>query len=101
MIWEGVLQEKLEALGVQVRIAHFTGDSSYPTEFTLTHGDVQAGGPTLDLAMVDFIEKLLASDTVKAYHAIETALQLLTGQILNLRTEILVIKELAAKEEVS
>ncbi len=84
-----------------MRIAHFTGDSSYPTEYTLSKGLVQAVGPTLDLAMVDFIEKLLQSDTAVAYHAMEAALQLLSGQILNLRTEILVIKELAAKEPAS
>jgi hypothetical protein len=65
MIWEGVLKEKLEALGVQVRIAHFTGDSSYPTEYTLIAGDVQAGGePTLDLAMVAFIKELLPHEPV-------------------------------------
>jgi len=65
MIWEGVLQEKLAALGVKVRIAHFTGDSSYPTEYTLVHGEDSAGGePTLDLAMVAFIKELLPHEPV-------------------------------------
>jgi hypothetical protein len=61
MIWEGVLKEKLEALGITVRVATFSGDSSYPVEYTLIAGDVAAGGePTLDLAMVDLLGKLLA-----------------------------------------
>ena len=40
----------------------------------------------------------LSTDEVKAYQAMETALQLLTGQILNLRTELLVIKAEVTKE---
>jgi hypothetical protein len=60
MIWEGVLKEKLEALGITVRVATFTGDSSYPVEYSLTIGNVRTGGePTLDLAMVALIGKLL------------------------------------------
>jgi hypothetical protein len=53
------LRESLEKIGVQFRIAHFTGDSSYPTEYTLTYGPVQAVGPTFDLTVAEFIEKLL------------------------------------------
>ena len=57
--WTKVLREKLEDMGVEVRIAHFTGDSSYPTEYTLTCGTVRTNGqPTLDLAMVDLIGRL-------------------------------------------
>ncbi len=57
--WMKVLQEKLENEGVEVKIAHFTGDSSYPTEYTLTCGTVRTNGqPTLDLAMVDLIGRL-------------------------------------------
>ncbi len=57
--WTKVLQEKLEDMGVEVKIAHFTGDSSYPTEYTLTCGTVRTNGqPTLDLAMVDLIGRL-------------------------------------------
>lgn len=63
--WTSALKEKLEALGVTVRVATFTGDSSYPVEYTLIAGDVQVGGePTLDLAMVAFIEKLLPCEPV-------------------------------------
>ncbi len=57
--WTKVLQEKLENMGVEVKIAHFTGDSSYPTEYTLTCGTVRSNAqPTLDLAMVDLIGRL-------------------------------------------
>ncbi len=65
MIWEGVLKEKLEALGITVRVATFTGDSSYPVEYTLSKGDVRTfGEPTIDLAMVALIEKLLPQEPV-------------------------------------
>ena len=65
MIWEGVLQEKLEALGVAVRVQTFSGDSSYPVEYTLIAGDVRTGGePTLDLAMMDLIGRLLPQEPV-------------------------------------
>ncbi len=57
--YEQALQQRLEALGVQFRIAHFTGDSSYPTEYSLRYSFVQAVGPTFDLALTEFIEKLL------------------------------------------
>ena len=57
--WTKVLREKLEDMGVEVKIAHFTGDSSYPTEYTLTCGTVRSNAqPTLDLAMVDLIGRL-------------------------------------------
>jgi hypothetical protein len=60
-VWEGVLREKLEALGITIRVAHFSGDSSYPVEYTLSVGAVSAGGePTLDLAMVALLGELLS-----------------------------------------
>ena len=54
-----MMMEQLGRLGIQLRIAHFTGDSSYPTEYTLRYSFVQATGPTFDLALTEFIEKLL------------------------------------------
>ena len=45
--------------GISITIAHYTGDSSYPTEYTLRHGDIQTMGSTLDLALVAFLERLL------------------------------------------
>ncbi len=56
---EADLREKLEKLGISITIAHYTGDSSYPTEYTLRHGEIQARGSTLDLALVAFLERLL------------------------------------------
>lgn len=54
-----LMREHLERIGVQFRVAHFTGDSSYPTEYTLRYSFVSAVGPTFDLAVSAFIEKLL------------------------------------------
>jgi hypothetical protein len=51
--------KRLESMGVQVRIAHYTGDSSFPTEYTLRYSSVEATGPTLDLALLEFVQKLL------------------------------------------
>jgi hypothetical protein len=55
-----LMRDHLERMGVIVTSAHYTGDSSYPTEYTLTHGNIIATGPTLDLALFAFVEKLLA-----------------------------------------
>lgn len=52
-------QERLEAMGVIVHIAHYTGDNSFPTEYTFTHGAISATGPTFDLAWLDFTAQLL------------------------------------------
>lgn len=46
-----------------------------------------------------FDNYFLATRAVAAYKAMETALQLLTAQILNLRTELLVIKAEVTKED--
>lgn len=54
-----LLAERLRAIGVQVKINHYTGDSSYPTVYTLSYANISASGPTLDLATVAFVEKLL------------------------------------------
>ena len=56
---DALMKEQLERLGIQLRIAHFTGDSSYPTEYTLRYSFVSAVGPTFDLAISAFIEALL------------------------------------------
>ncbi len=54
-----MMQARLERLGVQVRIEHYTDDSAFPEEYTLTYGDVRGVGPTMDLAVSDFVEALL------------------------------------------
>lgn len=41
----------------------------------------------------------IVPDLKKDYEAIETTIQVLTGQIINLRTELLVIKSLLAERE--
>lgn len=56
----------LENIGVITTIAQDRGESSYPTEYTLTYGNapnqgqaMSAGGSTLELALLAFVEKLL------------------------------------------
>jgi hypothetical protein len=53
------IREKLNESGVAVTVAHYTGDSSYPTEYTVRYGDVQVVGPTFDLALIAFMLRLL------------------------------------------
>jgi hypothetical protein len=63
-----LMKEQLDRLGIQLRIAHFTGDSSYATEYTLRYSFVSAVGPTFDLALAAFIEKLLKHVPVEKAH---------------------------------
>jgi hypothetical protein len=60
-IWQQMedIAGRLEKRGVMLDIAHYTGDSSYPTEYTITYGTIRASGPTYDLALTDFIGHLL------------------------------------------
>jgi hypothetical protein len=58
-VLEQNVREKLTEGGVEVTVAHYTGDSSYPTEYTIKHGDVQTTGPTFDHALVAFLLRLL------------------------------------------
>lgn len=53
------LRENLARMGLAIKIAHYTGDSSFPTEYTLSSGDISAVGPTMDLVVMEFVEKLL------------------------------------------
>ncbi len=101
--WTEVLRKRLAAIGVEVRVQTFTGDSSYPVEYTLIAGSVRTfGEPTLDAALVSLIGELLkvtSTDEVTSYRAMETALQGLSGNILALRTELLVVKAQVAEQE--
>jgi hypothetical protein len=54
-----MMKEQLSQLGVQLRVAHFQGDNSYPTEYTLRYSFVSAVGPTFGLALTAFVEALL------------------------------------------
>lgn len=53
------ITQELERLEVGVRISHFTGDSSYATEYTISHEKITGTGPTFDLALIEFIAHLL------------------------------------------
>ena len=50
------LRERLQRLGVEVSLAHYTGDSSSPTEYELIFGPVRVAGPTMDLAVTAFLQ---------------------------------------------
>lgn len=54
-----LMREQLESIGVQISVQTFTGDSSFPTEYRLRYWRVEAVGPTMDMAVVAFMEKLL------------------------------------------
>jgi hypothetical protein len=54
------LRKRLENSGIEITINYYTGDDSYPTEYTIKYGDVQAMGPTFDLALIAFLERFLS-----------------------------------------
>lgn len=94
------MTEKLKALGVGVDVAHYTGDSSYPTEYTLDFQGIRAVGPTFDLALLEWIGKLIevSREPTSSYQAMDAALRALAGGLSYLRTELLVIKEVVVKD---
>lgn len=53
------MAEDLEKRGVTLDIAHYTGDNAYPTEYTISYGEIRATGPTYDMALTGFIYRLL------------------------------------------
>jgi hypothetical protein len=55
-----IWRERLEQMGVQVNVAGYSGESSSPAEYTLSYGTLRAVGATLDFAILEFVEKLLA-----------------------------------------
>lgn len=54
------ITQQLERLGITVSVEHYSGDSSFPTEYVIQHAKIHAVGPTFDLALVEFIDKLLS-----------------------------------------
>lgn len=56
-----VFTEYLAGMGIDVSVAHYTGDSSYPTEYMIRYNYIAATGPTFELALRDFIEYLIRS----------------------------------------
>jgi hypothetical protein len=57
---EARAKARLEQLGVEIEFEHYIGNSSFPQEYTLSYGAISATGPTFDLALVEFVKKLLA-----------------------------------------
>ncbi len=55
---EDLIREKLEKLGATLTKKSYTGDNSYPTEYTIVYKNITIVQPTLDLALVTVIEQL-------------------------------------------
>lgn len=51
--------ESLKKLGITVSVEHYTGDSSFSTEYVFKYGSIRVVEPTLDMALIAFISKLL------------------------------------------
>ncbi len=56
------LTEQLQQAGVNVRVQHFTGDNSFPTEHTISIGTIGCTGPTFDIVLAGFIQQLLKQE---------------------------------------
>ena len=82
--------------GVTITHDQFTGDSSYPTEWSIDFHGVKGMGPTFEMALCYWITALLnrTYNLVSSYREIETAMQIMAGSITNMRTELLVIKSM-------
>ncbi len=55
---EQVVSEHLAKIGATLRKEHYTGDNSYPTEYTIIYKSIHVVQPALDLALVTLIEQL-------------------------------------------
>lgn len=49
----------LEALHINVTVQHFSGDNSYPTEYTIQYKNISVMEPRFDMALLEFIKRLL------------------------------------------
>jgi hypothetical protein len=54
---EQVAKEHLEKLGATLTKMHFTGDNSFPTAYRIETGNWTIVQPTLDMALMEFIER--------------------------------------------
>ncbi len=54
-----LMRERLEQLGITIEIAYYDGNERFPTDYTLTYSPIRASAPTLDLALIAFVEQLL------------------------------------------
>ncbi len=84
---EVLLQRKLAEMNVTFKKSHSTGDNSYPIEYILKYNNIQVIGPTLEIALVDFIGELVESGIEKRLSAIEATIQLFAVNTTNMRTE--------------
>lgn len=87
-------QEQLKPMGFRFRIAHFSGDSSYPVEYSVSHGIIGGSGPTFDLALLDCIRQIVSANA----RLTAAAIQLLTDDVAHWRAELLAVKALGAQE---
>jgi hypothetical protein len=55
---ENLIREHLEKLGATLRKEYYTGNNSYPTEYTITYKNMTVIQPALELALVALIEQL-------------------------------------------
>lgn len=95
------ITEELLKLGVDVRVAHYTGDSSYPTEFTLSYQGITGSGPTFDMALMSWIGRLLevSREPASAYQTMIFSLTSLAHGLSALRTDVLDMKAAVVKED--
>jgi ABC-type transport system substrate-binding protein len=94
------MTEQLQKLGVDVSIQHYSGDSSYPTEYTISFQGIRETGPTFDMALLAWISKLIevSREPASSYKTMISALTSLSHGISSLRTDILDIKSVVVKD---
>lgn len=56
---EDLIRMDLENLGAAVTKKHFTGDSSFPTEYTIKYKNILVCQPTIEMAQSEFVKKLM------------------------------------------
>lgn len=95
------MTKHLETLGATVTVQHFTGDSSFPTEHTIEFHGVSGMGPIFEIALMNWLTALInrTYNLVSSYQSIDTAIQLLTANMINMRTELLIVKSIVSQEK--
>jgi hypothetical protein len=94
------MTEQLRTLGVEVRVAHYTGDSSFPIEHTLDFQGITETGPTFDLALLAWIAKLIevSRQPASSYLAMEKGFKALAHGLSALHTDVLDIKTVVVQD---
>jgi hypothetical protein len=95
------LSAKLDNLGVKISVQHYTGDSSYPVEYTLNYRGVKGKGPVFEMALEDWLTELLkvCTNPLEAYNRLDASLRLLTENVSILMTDVSIIKAMVDKNE--